>query len=197
MTVVAKTGDGRDWLAELRRAQDIETFKDLVMEVALARPELKASVCELAREAGGEELKDWVARFFILSEAQPEKHNYDERPLSIVSWPSGLRLRRPSGATNLASALAANLNAALASKVKAAAPKPAPKPEPASSAEPEPEPEPEGKTVIASWEPSSLDLERLMVVFQSKDSFLLRYSNRFVSMEVPDGRGGSHGTRHR
>jgi hypothetical protein len=49
-----------------------------------------------------------------------------------------------------------------------------------------------GKTVIASWEPSPLDLERLMVVFQSKESFLLRYSNRFVSVEVPDARGGSH-----
>ena len=48
-----------------------------------------------------------------------------------------------------------------------------------------------GKTVIASWEPSPLDLERLMVVFQSKESFLLRYSNRFVSIEVPDARGGS------
>ena len=49
-----------------------------------------------------------------------------------------------------------------------------------------------GKTVIASWEPSPIDLERLMVVFQSKDSFLLRYSNRFVSVEVPNVRGGSH-----
>jgi hypothetical protein len=54
-----------------------------------------------------------------------------------------------------------------------------------------------GKTVIASWEPSSLDLERLMVVFQSKDSFLLRYSNRFVPVEVPDGRGGSKWTTAR
>ena len=49
-----------------------------------------------------------------------------------------------------------------------------------------------GNTVIASWEPSSLDLERLSVVFQSRESFLLRYSNRFVSIEVPDARGGSH-----
>ena len=49
-----------------------------------------------------------------------------------------------------------------------------------------------GKTVIASWEPSPIDLERLMVVFQSKESFLLRYSNRFVSVEVPNIRGGSH-----
>jgi len=49
-----------------------------------------------------------------------------------------------------------------------------------------------GKAVIASWEPSPIDLERLMVVFQSKESFLLRYSNRFVSVEVPNARGGSH-----
>jgi Family of unknown function (DUF5906) len=49
-----------------------------------------------------------------------------------------------------------------------------------------------GKTVIASWEPSSIDLNRLMVVFQSKESFLLRYSNRFVSLQVPNGRGGNH-----
>ena len=32
-----------------------------------------------------------------------------------------------------------------------------------------------GKAVIASWEPSPIDLERLMVVFQSKESFLLRF----------------------
>jgi hypothetical protein len=232
MSVVAKTGDGRDWLAELRGAKDIETFKDLVMEVAVARPELRASVCDLARKVGGEELEDWVARFFILSEPQPLKHNISEKPSSIVSWPSGLR--RPLLAQNPPSGLAANLNAVLASKAKAAAPKPAPKPEPepepASPAEPEPArtmlpvvvvppplpppPTPNwddaiaaineqhaiienvgGKTLIASWEPSSLDLERSMVVFQSKDSFLLRYSNRFVSVEAPDGRGGSHWTR--
>jgi Family of unknown function (DUF5906) len=48
-----------------------------------------------------------------------------------------------------------------------------------------------GKTVIASWEPSPIDLERLMVVFQSKESFLLRYSNRSVTVEVADARGGT------
>ena len=37
-----------------------------------------------------------------------------------------------------------------------------------------------GKTVIASWEPSPIDPGRLMVVFQNKESFLLRYSNRSV-----------------
>jgi hypothetical protein len=47
-----------------------------------------------------------------------------------------------------------------------------------------------GKTVIASWEPSPIDLSRLMVVFQSKESFLLRYSNRSVWFDVPNKRGG-------
>ena len=48
-----------------------------------------------------------------------------------------------------------------------------------------------GKTVIASWEPSPIDPSRLVVVFQAKESFLLRYSNRHISMDVPGGRGGS------
>jgi hypothetical protein len=48
-----------------------------------------------------------------------------------------------------------------------------------------------GKAVIASWEPSSLDPKRLVVVFQNKESFLLRYSNRSVSIEIHDGRGGT------
>ena len=46
-----------------------------------------------------------------------------------------------------------------------------------------------GKAVIASWEPSTIDPSRLVVVFQNKESFLLRYSNRLVSIEVHDGRG--------
>jgi ABC-type cobalamin/Fe3+-siderophores transport system ATPase subunit len=46
------------------------------------------------------------------------------------------------------------------------------------------------KTVIASWEPSPTNLNRRMLVFQGKDSFLLRYSNRLVSLEVADGIGG-------
>jgi hypothetical protein len=48
-----------------------------------------------------------------------------------------------------------------------------------------------GKAVIASWEPSTIDPSRLVVVFQNKESFLLRYSNRFVSIEVHDGKGGT------
>jgi len=47
-----------------------------------------------------------------------------------------------------------------------------------------------GKTVIASWEPSSLNPSKLVVVFQTKESFLLRYSNRFVTIDSADGRGG-------
>jgi hypothetical protein len=48
-----------------------------------------------------------------------------------------------------------------------------------------------GKTVIASWEPSPLDPTRQTVFFQNKESFLLRYSNQSVTVEVPDGRGGT------
>jgi Family of unknown function (DUF5906) len=47
-----------------------------------------------------------------------------------------------------------------------------------------------GRSVIACWEPSPLDPTRQTVVFQTKESFLLRYSNRCVSTEMPDGRGG-------
>ena len=47
-----------------------------------------------------------------------------------------------------------------------------------------------GKAVIASWEPASYDQNKLVIVFQSKESFLLRYSNRFVSIELFDGRDG-------
>jgi hypothetical protein len=49
-----------------------------------------------------------------------------------------------------------------------------------------------GKTVIACWDPDPLDPSKTKVSFQTKDSFLLRYSNRFVPIETPDGRGGYH-----
>jgi hypothetical protein len=45
-----------------------------------------------------------------------------------------------------------------------------------------------GKTTIASWEPSTVDPTRLEVVFHTKESFLLRYLNRKVALEVPGGR---------
>lgn len=45
-----------------------------------------------------------------------------------------------------------------------------------------------GKTVIACWEPSPLDPAKLVVVFQTKDSFLLRYSNRHISLGGFGGR---------
>jgi energy-coupling factor transporter ATP-binding protein EcfA2 len=47
-----------------------------------------------------------------------------------------------------------------------------------------------GKTVIASWEPSSLDPTRLIVAFQNKESFLLRYSNRCATIEITNKNGG-------
>jgi hypothetical protein len=46
------------------------------------------------------------------------------------------------------------------------------------------------KAAIASWEPSPTNLNRKTLVFQGKDSFLLRYSNRSVQIEVSDGVGG-------
>jgi hypothetical protein len=49
-----------------------------------------------------------------------------------------------------------------------------------------------GKTVITSWEPSPVDPGREVIVFQKKDSFLLRYCNRTVRTEIPDGKGGYH-----
>src|SRR6516162_4076083 len=48
-----------------------------------------------------------------------------------------------------------------------------------------------GKTVIASWEPSSLDPTRLIVAFQNKESFLLRYSNRCATIEITNKRGAT------
>jgi ABC-type cobalamin/Fe3+-siderophores transport system ATPase subunit len=44
-----------------------------------------------------------------------------------------------------------------------------------------------GKTVIASWEPNPINLNRMMVVYQNKDSFLLRYSNKTVPVVVASG----------
>jgi hypothetical protein len=48
-----------------------------------------------------------------------------------------------------------------------------------------------GKTCIASWQPSTLDPTKSMMVFQTKEHFQLRYSNRTVLIEERDGRGGS------
>jgi hypothetical protein len=44
-----------------------------------------------------------------------------------------------------------------------------------------------GHTVIACWDPSPLDPARLDVVFQKRDSFVLRYSNQFVTITSPIG----------
>jgi len=48
-----------------------------------------------------------------------------------------------------------------------------------------------GKTVIASWEPSSLDPTRQIIAFQNKDSFVLRYSNRYATIEITTMRGAT------
>jgi hypothetical protein len=49
-----------------------------------------------------------------------------------------------------------------------------------------------GKCVIACWEPAPIPMypDHKRLAFQGKDSFLLRYSNQPVTIEVPDGRGG-------
>jgi hypothetical protein len=48
-----------------------------------------------------------------------------------------------------------------------------------------------GKTVIATREPSLLDPLKKVWVYQTKTDFLLRYSNRYMFIEVPDGIGGT------
>ncbi|WP_426410041.1 DUF5906 domain-containing protein [Bradyrhizobium ganzhouense] len=47
-----------------------------------------------------------------------------------------------------------------------------------------------GKTVIASWEPSQLDPTKEVLVYHLKDSFMLRYSNHTVPVDVPNRVGG-------
>jgi hypothetical protein len=49
-----------------------------------------------------------------------------------------------------------------------------------------------GKTVIASWEPSQLHPGFLQIVYQNKESFTLRYSNRRVQVELTDENGESN-----
>jgi hypothetical protein len=46
-----------------------------------------------------------------------------------------------------------------------------------------------GKAVIASWEPSSLDRAKVVIVYQTKDSFVLRYSNRRIPIQVKSANG--------
>ena len=46
------------------------------------------------------------------------------------------------------------------------------------------------KTVIASWEPSPKDENRMELVYQAKEHFLLRYANKFISYPIPNMRGG-------
>jgi len=44
-----------------------------------------------------------------------------------------------------------------------------------------------GRGVIASWDPSSFDPSKMEWAFQSKDSFQLRYSNRYAEVDVRSG----------
>jgi Family of unknown function (DUF5906) len=47
-----------------------------------------------------------------------------------------------------------------------------------------------GKAVIGCWEESDGGHPKL--IYQTKDSFLLRYSNATITIDAPDGRGGLH-----
>jgi hypothetical protein len=48
-----------------------------------------------------------------------------------------------------------------------------------------------GKTVIATLDETSLlDPSKKTVVYQHKSDFVLRYSNRHMTIEIPDGKGG-------
>ena len=48
-----------------------------------------------------------------------------------------------------------------------------------------------GKTVIACWELPDEEEGHARLVYHSKESFLLRYSNATTNIDVPDSRGGS------
>ena len=48
-----------------------------------------------------------------------------------------------------------------------------------------------GKTVIASWEPSVADSNKLTLVYQSQTDFNLRYSNRYMPVGVSGRHGGA------
>jgi len=51
------------------------------------------------------------------------------------------------------------------------------------------------KTMISGWEPSALDPNRMEIVFQKRNDFLLRYSNQFVPSEYVDEQTGETKTR--
>ena len=189
MTAVAKA---RDWLAELRRARDArdkDAFIDLLTAIALAAPELQGAACEIARGFGDEEdqWEEWAKGFFISPSTQSD---VESAVVEVVPEAAAGVLRRFERRIGEA-------------ERRVMLPAVVPPPPPLQPPKPNWDAALEamnmqhaiienvgGKTVIASWEPSPIDLDRLMVVFQSKESFLLRYSNRSVSWEVPNGRGG-------
>jgi len=67
-----KAGVLRDWLAELRGAEEPGQFAVLVGEIAEAVPALAPEVCRIARDKGGEELEEWARKIFASGEeAEP------------------------------------------------------------------------------------------------------------------------------
>jgi hypothetical protein len=205
-------------LRAARNNGDQERIVELLKEIALVAPDLQGAACEIIRgddDDGADKRESWAAGFFISSEPQPPAELV---PLAVVPTSKALVVKRRK-LPSLPKPDAAAMMAALLKPKAEPEPDPKEEPEPelvkaglpAVVLPPPPlqPPKPNwdeavaamntqhaiienvgGKTVIASWEPSPIDLGRLMVVFQSKESFLLRYSNRSVWFDVPNKRGG-------
>lgn len=193
-----------------REAEAVALAEAAGLDVVAIRERFKK-----ARELGSASPIDApkAAPFRLLRFGDPPKA---VKPKSNVGPPKTKAAQNVSGAGGFASALKAAIAAKAESKVAEPAPNPEAQPQdavksglPAVLPVP-PSPAPivslddaatimnqqhaiienvGGKTVIASWEPSPLDINKLMLAYQSKESFLLRYSNRAIPVKVTDGRG--------
>jgi energy-coupling factor transporter ATP-binding protein EcfA2 len=199
---------GRDWLAELDAAIEVgetEALGTLIGSIAASAPELRNAVCKAVGELG-DGWEKWAEDFF----AKPKP-----KPKLIRRL-----LKLPSVQQNAPVAVGPSKIGEAQDVLEKAQPVPKPEPEKAELKGGLPALIPTtkplsnervsrwndalaamneqhaviesvgGRTVIASWEPSSRDPNRLMIVYQTKESFLLRYSNRPVSIELEDGKGG-------
>jgi hypothetical protein len=189
-----ETAKVRDWLSELEAlvaADQLEAFQAHALVAVKARPDLEGEVCRIAR-ANLDNADAWIA--WLKTAAKPEPFVEQK----VIDWAAERgRLNKALGAKPKPGAEAKS--------------QPEPEVEPEVEPEREPQapvqlpavvpPQPAkweeaidllntrhaiidnvgGKTMIASWEPSPLDPSRMVVVFQSKESFLLRYSNRTES----------------
>jgi Mesyanzhinovviridae DNA primase len=207
-----ETARVRDWLGELREAEGAEAFAALLVE---APAELRKEGCRIAGERweGGAE---WAEE--LLSAAATKPPSVEEIETALAEEPSPFdygeassflpgaqprvadqRIPRREGQPGFADRVAAEAGAEPKPKAGLPAVIPPPKSvepiiEDAIAAMNERHAIIEnvgGKTAIASWEPSTTDPTRSEVVFQSKESFLLRYSHRRVLIEMPGGRSVS------